>query len=370
LLHAVVISVDSQAELDMILAQHELLRHAGAPVEPRARVLLRLCGFSASHSHYVSRESRFGIRIADAEPVLQKIASVRGELELLGFAFHLDTTSIDERVVALENCIQLFERCLELGLEPSVLNIGGGFRINYLQAESDWHRYTSALREAALGSGPQFTWHHDYFGLSAQSGKLRGEINSYPYFEAKPGAAFLRELLASELPAYNGQSVASVLRENMIELWLEPGRALLDQAGVTLASVTSDKVSSAGNQIVLVDMRRQDLAFYDREVFVDPVLLSDREGVDANGEMVYVAGSLCLESDLIFRRKVFLAKKPAAGDILAFVNSAAYMMDFSATTTGLRPQAAKVAVVQGDSGFVWTLDDRYTPALQATLRRV
>lgn len=131
----------------------------------------------------------------------------------------------------------------------------------------------------------------------------------------------------------------------MIELWLEPGRALLDQAGLTLALVTGTKVTSAGTPTILLDMRRQNIAFYDREVFVDPVLLAVPQQLnqaDDKGEMTFVAGNLCLESDLIFRRKIYFATRSIAGDSLVFVNTAGYMMDFSATSTVMRPPATTV----------------------------
>ena len=363
LLHSVAINVDSLQELDDIITLKKSLALTG-----KARLLLRLCGFGASYVQVLAKESRFGIRVSDATKALSKIVEQSADVELLGFAFHLDSTSIDERLVAVENCLAIFDDAVNLGLEPRVLNIGGGFRINYLADEEDWNRYTTAVKQAALGTGPQVTWQNNFFGLSAQAGVLRGKLNSYGYYEPNPGAGFLNELLESELAGYGNQKLAAVLRDNMIELWLEPGRSLLDQAGLTLARVNSVKTSSAGDTLVALNMKRQDIAFLDQEVFVDPVLVACKS-TDEKRVPVYLTGDLCLENDLIFRHKVYLPNVPKPGDILAFVNTAAYMMDFSATNSIMQPPARRVAAVQDNNSFTWMLDEQYTPVWQFYNRR-
>ncbi len=363
LLHSVVVNVDSLQELDDIIALKKSLALTG-----KVRILLRLCGFGASCAQVLAKESRFGIRRSDAPRALAKVVEQSADVELLGFAFHLDSTSLDERLVAVENCVAIFDDAVNLGLEPCVLNIGGGFRINYLAEEEDWNQYMTAMKQAVLGTGPQITWQNNFFGLSAHTGTLHGKLNSYGYYEPNPGAGFLSDLLNSELPSYGNQKLASVLRDNMIELWLEPGRSLLDQSGVTLARVNSVKISSAGDMLVALNMKRQDIAFLDQEVFVDPILVACKS-TEWKPKPVYFTGDLCLESDLIFRHKVYLPSVPQHGDIMAFVNTAAYMMDFSATNSIMQPPARRVAAVQDNNSFTWMLDEQYTPVWQFYDRR-
>lgn len=357
LLHGVTINLDSLQELDDL---QTLRRSLG--VASKARVLLRLCGFQSDRSRVLAKASRFGIRVDDVPRALRLLADCADEIELLGFAFHLDSVSLDERVVAVENCLAAYEEAVNLGMEPpSVLNIGGGFRVNYLADEADWSRYTSAISQAALGAGPQVTWQDNHFGLSAQGGILRGKLNSPSYYEPNPGAGFLGALLESELPAYGQQKMGHFLRDNMIELWLEPGRALLDQCGLTLARVIGTKVSSAGDPLVGLEMKRQDIAFLDQEVFVDPLKIGGWKSCHDSNIPVYMTGNLCLEGDLIFRHKVYLPALPEPGDLFGFVNTAAYMMDFSTTHSIMQPPARRVAAVQHSQGFTWMLDEQYTP---------
>ena len=83
----------------------------------------------------------------------------------------------------------------------------------------------------------------------------------------------LRDLAASPLPGQGGRTVARVLRENMIELWLEPGKSLVDHAGLTLASVEFVKEASDGSVLVNLDISRDKICPADQEVMLDPVLL-------------------------------------------------------------------------------------------------
>jgi diaminopimelate decarboxylase len=156
----------------------------------------------------------------------------------------------------------------------------------------------------------------------------------------------------------------------MIELWIEPGRSLVEQAGITIGLVNSIRMSSRGEPIVCLNMKRQDVSFLDQEIFVDPIVISRQEESAApyvNSEAgsqpvgVYFAGNLCLESDMILRHMTYLTRLPNEGDLVVFVNTAGYFMDFSATTSIMHPIAQKVAVVEREGNFKWSLDSQYLP---------
>ena len=359
LLHGVTLNIDSQQELNDLIQIKKALS-----VSKKSRILLRLSNFKFGNPFYPppNKQSRFGIAFTQLEHVLKTVVVPNQEhLDLLGFSFHLDSTSIEERIEVLQYCETAFETALNLGLSPRVLNIGGGFGINYLSFEEDWNRYVNAIKESALGARKDITWNNNHFGLHSDSGQIRGSLNTYNYFNPLPGSAFLNELLDSKLRPFHTFTIGQWLRSNEIELWLEPGRALLDLAGITLASVNS--IKGVDNNILGLDMKRQDIAFLDQEIFVDPILLRKfRVSIPKKQQYqgYYLAGNLCLENDMIFRRKVFLPIVPHVGDIFAFINTAAYMMDFSATNSIMQGQAMKVAAVYGND-FTWMFDDKYTP---------
>jgi diaminopimelate decarboxylase len=211
------------------------------------------------------------------------------------------------------------------------------------------------------------TWHGNAFGMSADKGKLKGNFNSYSYFDTQTGGNFLDELLSQKFGNLGDAPASTILRDNMIELWIEPGRSLVEQTGITVGRVNSVRTSSRGEPIVCLNMKRQDISFLDQEIFVDPIIVrqeesSDQEQAKSKGPIgVFFAGNLCLESDLIYRHLTYLDRLPKEGDLVVFVNTAGYFMDFSATTSIMHPIAQKVAVTEREGKFAWTMDSQYLP---------
>jgi len=354
--HGIVISIDSIWELKQVLEIREFLKLA----KP-TRVLVRLSGFHADHSRFLNKGSRFGITIKELEEAFDIIEDADDQLDFMGFSFHLDTVSITERAVAIENCIELYEDALGRGFEPRVLCIGGGFKVNYLESEEEWNEYTSALKESVLGTGKSMTWQGNSFGMFAEKGKLRGNFNSYNYYDGQSGPDFLDEILSHQFPNLADKTAGALLRDNMIELWIEPGRSLVNQTGITVASVNNLRPSSTGDQLVNLNMKRQDVTFLDQEIFVDPIVINKNPSDSASeSHGVYFAGNLCLESDLVYRHKTFLPQLPEPGDLVVFANTSGYFMDFSATNSMMEPIARKVAVRQRDDEFEWVLDEQYS----------
>lgn len=355
--HGVTISIDSLEELQLLLAVRKSL--PGAAQTP---VLLRLCGFRSAHTRFLNKGSRFGISIDKVDQAFDLLEDASKELRFLGFAFHLDTVSVPERMIAIENCVHLFEEAVARGFDPSVLNIGGGYKVNYLADENEWNAYTSALKEGVLGQRSTLAWQGNTFGMYVEQGKLRGNFNSYNYFDGTTGPAFLVDMLQQPLPEMPEVTAAEFLRDNMISLWIEPGRALLDQVGLTCAEVLSVRDSSNGDTLVALRMKRQDISFLDQEIFVDPVIIYQSEPAAAEEPVaVYFSGNLCLESDLIYRHKTYLRALPKPGDLVVFLNTAGYFMDFSASESIMQPIAKKVALCQRGSQFRWFADEKYWP---------
>jgi diaminopimelate decarboxylase len=354
--HGITISIDSLWELRQVLELRKVVK-----LQKPTKILVRLSGFHADHSRFLNKGSRFGITIKELEEAFDIIEDAEEELEFQGFAFHLDTVSITERAVAIENCIELYEDALSRGFEPRVLCIGGGFKVNYLESEDEWNEYTSALKESVLGTGDSLTWQGNAFGMYQEQGKLRGNFNSYNYYDGTSGPDFLDEILSHQFPNLSDKTAASLLRDNMIELWIEPGRSLVTQTGITVASVNNLRPSSTGDQLVNLNMKRQDVTFLDQEIFVDPIVLNRNPSDQVTEKVgVFFAGNLCLESDLVYRHKTFLPQLPEPGDTVVFVNTAGYFMDFSASNSMMEPIARKVAVKQKGNKFEWTLDEQFS----------
>ncbi len=349
----ITVGADSTAELV------ELAALVNERALPRVRVMIRLSGFTSSGVHVGSRRSRFGTPATAVAQPLEVIEKNADALELTGVAFHLDTVGLPEKAVALEGCLAALEECRRRGLRPWSVDIGGGFGVNYLADGGQWQRYTSALTEAVLGKREPLTWNGYGYGLRAEAGTVRGALNLYPAHRPVSGPAYLDRLLRMSAPELR-RPLGTLLLDNMFDLHVEPGRALLDQCGLVLATVLEVRDQDNGDTIVRLNCNARDISLEEHGVLMDPVVVH-RAGPAAPGPVgTYLYGNLCLEADLITRRKVFLPSRPRVGDLLAFVNTAGYFMDFSATQALRQPIGRKVAMYR-DDGWRWCLDEQYWP---------
>ncbi|GAA2888376.1 diaminopimelate decarboxylase [Actinoplanes cyaneus] len=339
-------SYDELAELAGIVAGHRL---------PRVPVTLRLSGFASAGVRVLTRRSRFGSPVGELADLLDLLEKRADHLELTGVAYHLDTIGLPEKAVALESCLAALDECRARGLRPRSLDIGGGFGVNYLAEGAEWDRWTSELGQAVLGRRAPMTWENHGYGLRAENGTLRGSLAVYPAYRPVAGAAYLDRLLGTPAPE-RGRPLGELLLDHMYDLDVEPGRALLDQCGLVLARVTS----VAGDRVGL-DLNARDVSLEEHGVLMDPVVVPRGGDRRAGPAGVYLFGNLCLESDLITRRKVHLPVVPRPGDLLAFVNTAGYFMDFSATHALHQPIARKVAVYRSGGKRRWCLDEQYWP---------
>jgi len=338
----VTVNVDNLWELGELI---RLARAAGS----RVPVLVRICGLGAA-----GRPSRFGVPATRFGAVTRLLAGAADTVDFLGLSFHLDSAETGDRVRAVDECLRLFERAWAAGLSPRVLDVGGGFRQAFADSPAPFDAYGEAVREGLAGHGPPLTWGGATLGYRYEDGGVRGTLTSAKYAGTVGGRDSLRDLLVSPLPGQGGRPAGQVLRESMVELWLEPGKALVDHAGLTLASVEFTKEASDGSVLVNLDISRDKICPADQEVMLDPVLLyrspAPAAMPSAGPVGVFFAGNLCLERDMIFNHVTFVSRLPEPGDIVAFVNTAAYQMDLSASAAMLHRQPAKAVVRAGAGG--------------------
>ena len=330
----------------------------------RVPVLVRLCGFGVPGARAVGRLSRFGVPAARFPAVIDLLRAGSDAVDFLGLSFHLDTSEAAEKIQAADDCLRLFEQACAADLAPRVLDIGGGFRQAFVDDAAAFDEYVQAAKDGLTGRGPPLTWDGNTLGYRFENGRVQGVPVFHKYANHVTGPESLGQLLDAALPGQGGRRTAQVLRENMIELWLEPGKSLVDQAGVTLASVEFVKEAADGSLLVNLDLSRDKICPAGQEVMLDPVLIyrsAPDPGPDGPGgpvvrpgprQGVFLGGNLCLERDMIFNHLTFVERLPGPGDIVAFVNTAAYQMDLSASEALMQRRAAKAAVESSDRGFV------------------
>ncbi|RZB14369.1 Y4yA family PLP-dependent enzyme [Streptomyces sp. F001] len=358
------VNLDSPGELERLSG---LVRSHGLG---RVAVLVRLSGFESADGHggagtrIVSRRSRFGTPVRDTQALLSALERNADAVEFTGAAYHLDTTGVEEKARALEQCVLFLDQCRARGLAPRALDVGGGFGVGYVAEAGEWERWTTALTEAVLGVRPPLTWRGHGYGLRNEGGTVRGAAALYPAYRPTAGPGYLDELLSLPAPAL-GRSSATLLLEHLHDLYIEPGRSLVDQCGLSLARVLDVRPADtdSGHHLVRLGMNAGDMSLEEHGVLVDPVLLPRGEAAagDEAPAGVYLTGNLCLEGDLITRRLVFLPRLPQEGDLLAFANTAGYAMDFHAHHAQRQPIARTVAVERQGDSWRWCPDEDYWP---------
>ena len=222
------------------------------------------------------KQSKFGIPYSDA-PALYRRARGMRHLALAGIGCHIGSqlTEIAPFVAALDRVLELADRLGAEGIPLSHVDIGGGLGI----------RYRDESPPAVV----------DY--ARALLGRLEGR---------------------------------------KIKLMLEPGRALVGQAGLLLTRVEYLKHGSERN-FAVVDAAMNDLlrpALYDAWHEVLPIKAG-------RGEALYeIVGPVCETGDFLARARPLAIKE---GEHLAIMAAGAYGMSMSSNYNS-RPRAAEVMV--------------------------
>ena len=290
------IVVDNFQELELL---NKLVRERGV----RQDILLRLTPGVDPHTHQYTTtgtiESKFGFPLAtgQAEEGVRQALSA-SNLNLLGFHFHLGSpvSEIQPYELAMELVLRFArEMRRKLGFSLSELNIGGGFAVAY------------TLDSKVL------------------------TIAEY----AKAVADKLNALISG-------------LGLGPPRLIIEPGRAIVGQAGVALYKVGVIKEIPSVKRYVCVDGGISDNirpALYGAKYEA----LVANKALKAEKEIVTIAGKLCESGDILVK-DINLASVQA-GDIIAIPVCGAYCIPMASNYNAL-PRPAIVIVKEGRARLI------------------
>lgn len=226
------------------------------------------------------KENKFGVPVGDA-PALFARAAALGNVAVKGVDFHIGSqlTSLAPFVDALERALALIDTVTASGVTIAHLNVGGGLGVRY------------------------------------------GE-------ETPPSAV-----------DYAG-AIAARLQGRDLELLVEPGRAIVAEAGLLLARVEYLKLGGERN-FAIVDAAMNDLlrpALYGAWQEIMPVRRIRHS--DGDAPLLDVVGPVCESADFLGKnRRLALA----AGDLVAVATAGAYGFVMSSNYNS-RPRAAEVMV--------------------------
>jgi diaminopimelate decarboxylase len=353
----VLLNIDSISELHRIIS---LKRKLG--LSRKARIMVRLNGFSSPRMHFTPQDGTFGIHIRDISEVINWLVQNQDNVDFKGFSFHVNDVNQQQKLVAIENALQLTFESIKKGLKPTGINIGGGFSIQYAKDAQEYSDYQEYLKKSVLGQVESQVWNKGGLGYKEHNGIIVGGPLFMNHVPAHSKGNELDFILSQKAAAFGNVSYADVIRDSLLELYIEPGRAMLDQCGITLARVAFVKESTWGETLVGLEMNRSNIHSLNIKNLCEPFIIPrDAKKNKINSKGMYFVGNLCLAYDMVQYNKVYLDIAPEEGDIIAFINTAPYMMDFTESETIMHPVANKVAVWQEDNEFKWAADEKFIP---------
>ncbi|MFD7376755.1 alanine racemase [Streptomyces mirabilis] len=323
------IAVDSLDELDALVTTV-----VSGRVRP-ARVLLRCLPGTQPHS-------RFGMDDAELATALNRCVQAGEAVRMEGFSFHLSGYAVQARADLAGRLLELCLKARVLGLEASRISIGGGLPVAYTDADS-WHTF--------LG---------EQHGEQYHAGRTFDPADFYPYHSPVAGADALRALLAARPEGYD-QSLAAMLNDSGVVLLLEPGRALLDKAGASVFRIQGVKERD-GYRLLTVDGTSLSLSeqWFNSEYLPEPHLLSLGAVAPVGTYPAAVGAATCLESDMLTWRKIPFPRRPRAGELLVYPNTAGYQMDSNESPFHDLPLPPKVVIDHTERARPrWRLDRHF-----------
>ena len=130
---------------------------------------------------------------------------------------------------------------------------------------------------------------------------------------------------------------------------MEPGRSLLDGCGLTAARVEFRKERADGTWLIGLAMNRTQMRSTSDDFMVDPLLVRPAGAGDPTGAIeAYLVGAYCIERELISWRRFAFPEGVAVGDIIAFPNTAGYLMHILESASHQIPLAKNLVVAGSD----------------------
>ncbi|MFQ4150525.1 alanine racemase [Arthrobacter sp. LAPM80] len=331
----VTVSLDNEDELRDVI---ELTGSSGQ----RLLVALRL-----AITHPDIPATRFGLPASEWMRVVNDV-ELGAQVEVAGVHFHLNGYDAQARALGIHEALDVIGQLRSMGHNPTFVDMGGGIPMSYLDSAAQWENFWSTL--ATLPEGDEsLTWKSDRLG---SSGGAPG-TGVYPYHQDLTRGRWLDKVL-TYMPGPGAPSVASALRAAKIQLRCEPGRSLMDGCGLTLAEVAFHKKRSDGVPLVGLHMNRTQCRSTSADFLLDPILVQAAPtGRKRAFDSAFLVGAYCIEEELLLRRRFEFPEGVAAGDLIAFPNTAGYLMHIVESASHQLPLAANI---QWD-GTKWAADD-------------
>ncbi len=356
--------IEKALQLDMLIVADsfedlELIETRALALGKKPRVILRLSGYSIKR---VTSESVFtaGAWTKFGAPVSELPAYLGSHLPFNNIQFLGFHTHIGSQITSLEPYLEVLGTMIEMGhLQKSLqgscamLNIGGGFPVSYL-TQPEWEnlkrRVAEGHKAAKKGDASQiYCWGGGPGSFeTGRDGALdESQWLGESYYSPYPKAEMLRALLKGTV-IVKGKSLSTVyalkeLGEPM--LVIEPGRSIVEDAGVTLSAVSHVRKVAGHHNLVTIEMGVTSLC----DAMLESIpnrweVATNHRKKDQIPFETFIGGNLCFSGDMLTRYKTRLERRPSRGDILLTHNTGAYTSHFLASHANSFPCAFRVLV--------------------------
>ena len=330
----VTIAIDNLQELTAV---DSLLREN----KRSAKLALRVSGFSHRGKKL---HSRFGFDIDQFDEVLSFLEEQPSSWRsVAGLHFHLDGYCASERVSAIRQLLPLIDAFRRAGEPVSFLDIGGGLPVCYLTNEADWTSFWHEHERALTGKRGEVTYRNDPLSRFVYGDQVLGEPRVYPFYQQPTREDWFAAILDTEI---DGTCIARQMASRDLELRCQPGRSLLDDAGLTVARVEGVKPLPGGDIAVQLAMNGTQCRTSSVDFCIDPLLIKRGDQgplpVLSGPKTGYLFGAYCTESDLIIKRRLAFPRGIGIGDLIVLPNTAGYFMHFLESRSHQFPLAKNV----------------------------
>lgn len=291
------IVVDSVEELEKIC-------EIGKNLNKKIPILIRLWAFNAS------RDTRFWIAKFLWKIAEEIINKSKDYIDVLGYHFHIDVPDVNTRIDIFWESLEFYKKLLSCGFTPKIINIGGSYWTYYQNDVINNTQITKTKNNMYMNH--EYSWKN-----------------------------FLEQFLTKDIKWK--PRIIDFIRENDLQLWIEPGRALFSEnVGCVATTVLWTRESS-----LIVNTNSFGLGMREEELPTNPILIDDIYNSNKKFSY-YFLWNLCLESDIIYSRTIDFGRSVTEDDIIIFPNMGAYHQDFYETESIAHPKKQRFYIDEND----------------------
>ena len=344
--------------------------------QSKPRVILRTSGYdlknvTAEAVFTAGKWCKFGTDISDL-PQFFSMLPGHPHIDFLGFHVHIGSqvASLEPYLIVLGKLIEFSNELNKKGGNCRMLNLGGGFPVNYNKTREEWDEELNRIRTGYIlakkgDDSKSWVWGGSpAMFMDPATGKT--DLNDWSGEESYsnyPQHRMLAAIFAGNIKVF-GETMKTVDALKSIGepvFVIEPGRSIAETSGVTLMKVTRIRKVNGVHNLIAMDAGAVNYASaVANDYLIRRWMLTSNMGQkDTKPFDTFVAGRLCYNGDIISRMKVRFPRRPKVGDIVLIPDTGAYSAHFFASNTNSFPRPARVICYEDGSVEYIKKEDTY-----------